>query len=158
MQFLSARSVLQRLSPFQVSASHDAYTCPCLRVTAPGPPATRRERTPHLRAKRKHSRSRTAHLPNTPPDSRHAKAPGLRLRIFASLQTTRPRWRPIRLHVPSSTYQWRDRTRERRRIATIPLFSSLHFRRESLLLHSCSAGNPVYLGLRRGRVGELAQE
>src|SRR5215468_3798779 len=62
-----------------------------------------------------------------PPDSRHAKAPGLRLRTFASPQTIDARWLPIRPHAPSSTHQWRGPARERRPIATSPFSSSLAF-------------------------------
>src|SRR5438094_4720624 len=48
-------------------------------------------------------------------DSRHAKAPGLRPRIFASTQTTDARWLPIHLSALSSTHRWRDPARQRRR-------------------------------------------
>src|SRR3974390_1929297 len=60
-------------------------------------------------------------------DSRHAKAPGLRPRTFASPQTTDARWLPIHLHALSSTRRWRDPARQRRRIAAIPFSSSLAF-------------------------------
>src|SRR6266436_2807981 len=72
-----------------------------------------------------HSHSRRAHLLNIQPDSRHAKAPGLHPRTFASLQTTDARWLPIHLHALSSTHRWRDRARQRRSIETIPFSSSL---------------------------------
>src|SRR2546427_10602163 len=61
------------------------------------------------------------------PDSRHAKAPELRPRIFASPQTTDARWLPIHLHALSSTHRWRDPARRRRRIATAPFSLSLYF-------------------------------
>src|SRR5712671_3043747 len=54
------------------------------------------------------------------PDSRHAKAPGLRPRIFASPQTTDARWLPIHRHALSSTHRWRDPARQPHRIAAIP--------------------------------------
>src|SRR5262252_8071726 len=74
------------------------------------------------------------------PDSRHAKAPGLRPRIFASPQTIDARWLPIRLHAFSSTHRWRDPARQRRRIATIPFSSSLRF-----LLSSSAVSYHPYL-------------
>src|SRR2546428_3580855 len=61
------------------------------------------------------------------PDSRHAKAPGLRPRIFASPQTTDARWLPIHRYALSSTHRWRDPARQRRRIAAILFSSSLYF-------------------------------
>src|SRR5882724_10014123 len=76
-------------------------------------------------------------------DSRHVKAPGLRPRIFASSQTTDARWIPIRLHAFSSMYRWRDRARQRRSIAAIPISSSLHFFRDLRLrntLHEKATG------------------
>src|SRR6266478_3912563 len=39
------------------------------------------------------------------PDNRHAKAPGLRPRSFASPQTTDARWLPIHRHALSSTHR-----------------------------------------------------
>src|SRR5215472_15306322 len=64
-------------------------------------------------------------------DSRHAKAPGLRLRIFASPQTTSARRLPIHLRALSSSHRWRDRAPQRRSIETIPFLSS--WRLESYL-------------------------
>src|SRR5207247_4155039 len=46
------------------------------------------------------------------PDSRHAKAPELRPRIFASPQTTDARWLPIHLHALSSTHRSEEHTSE----------------------------------------------
>ena len=55
-----------------------------------------------------------ARLPDMLPDSRHAKAPELRLRIFALPQTIDARWVPSHLHALSSTNGWRDPARPRR--------------------------------------------
>src|SRR5258708_26478972 len=77
------------------------------------------------------------------PGSRHAKAPGLRPRIFASPQTTDARWLPIHRHALSSTHRWRDPARQRRRIAAILFSSSLHFFRDLRLrstLHEKATG------------------
>src|SRR5579864_5440969 len=60
-------------------------------------------------------------------DSRHAKAPGLRLRIFASPQTTSARSRPNHLHALSSSCRWPDHARQRRSIETIPFSWSWRF-------------------------------
>src|SRR5438477_10627319 len=67
------------------------------------------------------------------PGSRHARAPGLRPRISASLQTIDARWLPIRPSALSSTHRWPDRARRRRRIAAIPFSSSRRFERHSLV-------------------------
>src|SRR6516165_5281996 len=70
------------------------------------------------------------------PDSRHAKAPGLRPRIFASPQTNDARRLPIHLHAFSSTHRWRGPARQHHRIAAIPLSSSPHFLIRDLQLPS----------------------
>src|SRR5436309_12393156 len=75
---------------------------------------------------------RRPHLPNMQSYSRHTKAHGLRLRIFASPQTTDERWLPVHLHALSSTHRWRDRALQRRSIERIPFLSSWCF--ESYLL------------------------
>src|SRR5215472_15508590 len=60
-------------------------------------------------------------------DSCHARAPGLRLRIFASPQTTSARWLPIHLHALSSSHRWPDHARQRPSIETIPFSWSSRF-------------------------------
>src|ERR1700757_4918484 len=60
-------------------------------------------------------------------DSRHAKAPGLRLRIFASPRTTSARSRPIHPHALSTSHRWPDHARQRRSIETIPFSWSWRF-------------------------------
>ena len=52
--------------------------------------------------------------PDMQPDSRHARPPGLHLRIFALPQTTHVRLLPVHLHASSTTHRSRDRVRERR--------------------------------------------
>src|SRR3981081_2331980 len=77
------------------------------------------------------------------PGSRHAKAPGLRPRIFASPQTTDARCRPIHLRALLSTHRWRDPARQRRLIAAVPFSSSPHFFRDLRLgstLHEKATG------------------
>jgi len=59
-------------------------------------------------------RSEDIDLAEGQPDSRHARAPGLRPRIFASRQTTDARWLSIHLLALSSTHRWRDPARQRR--------------------------------------------
>jgi hypothetical protein len=67
------------------------------------------------------------HPPNKQPDSRHARGPGIRLRIFASPQTTDARWLLNHLCALSSTHRWQDPARHRRCIAAIPFASPVHF-------------------------------
>src|SRR5271165_2747625 len=59
------------------------------------------------------------------PDSRHAGSLELRLRIFASPQTTPARLLPIHLHALSSTRRWPDPAPQRHSIAVIPFSPSL---------------------------------
>src|SRR5215469_12075171 len=72
------------------------------------------------------------------PDSRHAKALGPRLRIFALRQTTAARLLLNHPRALSPTDRWRDPARQRRRIAGIPFSSSLHV----LLSEICSYAAP----------------
>src|ERR1700721_2076333 len=57
--------------------------------------------------------------------SRHAQAPGLRPRNFASPQTSDVRWLPIHRHVLSSRHQWRDPSGYRLRTVTVGSYSRI---------------------------------
>ena len=69
---------------------------------------------PHVYVRSEYIDVAEGRISNMQPGSRHAKARGLRPRIFASPQTTDARWLPIHPHALSSTHRWRDPAQQRR--------------------------------------------